>query len=616
MLKTITDSDNHTVGKLQVKGPVSYGTIRLAPYGIQAQGLKCKYKKGKPYLYCKSDLKLEERVAVQLTDGSWTTIVKPSSHSLISGFLDSDPFTNLDEVLSESDFLAWQDAVSNSMEYGNLLLMVSALEAGDTMKMVRLVFVKLFNVIMDLYKACKKLNIVATYDILADLWLEWRYGWRPFIGELTAMYDLITADKLYKIKSSYGGHSVSLEEPIALTPIYCFTSEGRTFKYEPYLDFSSVATKVGFNYSNTSNSRNDSIWAQLGLDAESLLSTAWDLIPFSFIVDMFLNVSQIIQAPSQENEVSTFNDYVSRLIHSPRLLFKCTSIDGAAPTELPYPYPDIDLITRFRDCKKLESSYWEDPVSRLQNLKSDNPLFQEMSLVERSFGCYVISSDGGDPVTHLVEKRYTTSGYDCDGKQVEDNHYFGFADNYFIIQKNRRGQWITFWNDTITEDHLRLLQRYTPDDTLESVKKDFAEFIHVVTEEDLAPFISAFRAELDALQPYDDYYEFSEEVSKLNMKYWPLRASNYGQENDWYIPMLIGYYYTLGRLPQKGDDIIIDDNLDITLESLTIMERKLRKTDQKDRWELTTELNPKQWADIAIIGEKLVRGRLKYNQIN
>jgi len=608
------DDNNHTIGKDRKMGPVDYGVVQLAPYGSQKEGLKCKYVKGKPYTYIKADQRPEILSRVQTVDGLWETIKLPESMSLVGGLLETDPLRNLDVFLDQAEYYAWQDAISNSMEYGNLLLMVSAIEAGDTIKMVRFVFVRLFNIIMDLYKACKKLNVVATYDILADMWLEWRYGWRPLIGEVTAMYELLTADKLYKVKSSYGGRSLSIPDPVTLPLVFCTTSEGRTFTYEPTLSYSSAVSKVGFNYCNTANSRNDDIWAKLGLDAESLLMTAWDLVPFSFIVDMFLNVSAILQVPSQESEVSTFNDYVSRLIHSPRISFKCKSIDGSVPTDLEFKFPCEDLTKRFRDCKKLQLSYWNDPVKRIRLVSPPQPHFKEMSIVERAFGCHVMDCNFV-PWEQIVYLPYPLEGHDCNGQQVEDTIYYRYDPTFFRGENGHGEEWLHRYPE-ITQDFDRLLYQFGPDDDLPYVKSVFKEFFHEVTSKDVAPFIGAFRAELDALQPYNDYYEFIGQVDALNKKYFPLRASNYQQPNNWYVPILNPGNYTVGRLPTKGGDFILNDNLDIDLEKVTLMERKLRKTDQKDRWEVSTELNLAQWADIAIIGEKLVRGRLKYNQIN
>lgn len=207
-----------------------------------------------------------------------------------------------------TDQLAVNHAIQKSQAYGDILLLVSAAEAKTTAKMLKSVFITLYKFIFGLYKAVKHLDPKEAYQILSDAWLSYRYGWTPLVMELQALYDNFNDNKLFEVRSAYGGQKHEKLD-VEYTKTLDFLDGSFEFDGELHLKIQSVIYRTGFNYFNSEESRNGSALARLGLDLESILSTAWELIPFSFILDMFVNVGDSLTALNVQAEVNPINGY-------------------------------------------------------------------------------------------------------------------------------------------------------------------------------------------------------------------------------------------------------------------------------------------------------------------
>lgn len=262
------------------------------------------YKVIKPYNFCVGDVRSNFG---DFSDFGFSVL--PDITEVVNFFFEESG-ANTDYLLSIVDLdYAKNGAIESSQAYGELLMFVSASEAKQTIKMIRSLFIRVFNIVIDIYNSVKKLNVVATVDIITDIWLEYRYGWRPFIGEVSAIYKALTVVRPSGIKSAYGLYKSSDVTSVS------FSKEiegphGSSVKLLTTMDTLPGATvKTGFNYVNTKNSRNDDWSAIFGLDWESLASTAWELVPFSFIIDMFLNLGNMLQASDFADQVDSFNGY-------------------------------------------------------------------------------------------------------------------------------------------------------------------------------------------------------------------------------------------------------------------------------------------------------------------
>lgn len=224
--------------------------------------------------------------------------------------------TQLDKVIHEvisTPQYAINRALERSQAYGNLLMLVTATEAQQTVRMIRDVFVRLFRVVLDIYNKVKKLNVIGTIDVITDVWLEYRYGWRPLIGEIQGIHEALTVVRPKGIKSAYGTDKPEtfLQKSVDVTDCYIIGESNETIFDVTFHNYREVTHKAGFNYTNKPLSRNTNWSAVFGIDINSLASTAWEMIPFSFVIDMFLNIGNMLQAKDVFDQVDSFNYYLT-----------------------------------------------------------------------------------------------------------------------------------------------------------------------------------------------------------------------------------------------------------------------------------------------------------------
>lgn len=126
-------------------------------------------------------------------------------------------------------------------------------------------------------------------DASADAYMEGRYGWRPLVGEIDSYIDAALRN---------------------LKPGFRVISRSRTFESREEVDVSDI-TVGGITYSRKQISEYEyrakvSIGYTLNLDAieewfhrlgiTSWKSAVWELIPLSFVADMFVNIGDTISA--------------------------------------------------------------------------------------------------------------------------------------------------------------------------------------------------------------------------------------------------------------------------------------------------------------------------------
>lgn len=224
-------------------------------------------------------------------------------------------------------------AISAATNYCESLMLVTLAESKQTIYMVRSVFTRLYRLFLGLYKNVKKRNVREIYNELSNAWLEYRYGWRPLWGDIQALTKVLTIDRLRGIFSAYGtDHFIDINRRFDI-PTRTIKKYDQEYTYSGSVLLTSVSMKVGFNYLNQPDDPNASYLAMLGLDAESILSTGYDLIPFSFILDMFGNFSEWIKIHSRPIAFKPFNGYATFELRGEMSLDSST---GSTFTRKPY----------------------------------------------------------------------------------------------------------------------------------------------------------------------------------------------------------------------------------------------------------------------------------------
>lgn len=124
---------------------------------------------------------------------------------------------------------------------------------------------------------------------ISSEWLKFRYGIMPIMYDIQGIIKAIEKDRSKGRHHARGG--ASLNETLLLTPQIWSHGDIDTTYLDTYTD--DIVIKCGLVYDAKLV-----VADYLGLNLRAIPSTAWEVIPFSFIVDWFFNVQEYIRAIS------------------------------------------------------------------------------------------------------------------------------------------------------------------------------------------------------------------------------------------------------------------------------------------------------------------------------
>lgn len=133
-------------------------------------------------------------------------------------------------------------------------------------------------------------NVIKSHDAVAKAWLKARYEYRPLIismGNLMSIYQ----DALDGMASKIGGRVTAVENGNVKQSFTYLHKNGHTFtiKGDNNIEYKSKAYIV---YRSTIQ---NSVQRELGLGLKDLVPTMWALVPYSFIIDRFIDVTSMVK---------------------------------------------------------------------------------------------------------------------------------------------------------------------------------------------------------------------------------------------------------------------------------------------------------------------------------
>jgi len=123
---------------------------------------------------------------------------------------------------------------------------------------------------------------------LAGLVLEGEFGWRPLIGDIKSALGVIAGDTLPTTAWVTGRHREAVSREAKAGAVRFGSSDRRLF--DSYVGWKRVSVAASVRVSNP----NLFLLNSLGL--LNPLEVAWDLIPWSFVAGMFVNVGSMIKS--------------------------------------------------------------------------------------------------------------------------------------------------------------------------------------------------------------------------------------------------------------------------------------------------------------------------------
>lgn len=147
----------------------------------------------------------------------------------------------------------------------------------------------------------------ASIKDFGDLWLQYRFGILPFISDMSEISKLLSEQTEERVRERfrfYGKASKSITEKYeSSSPGFIATAHGYTDKIydaETIIRFGMQTNLI--DSTSTLQSR-----ALSTLDLTKVLPAAWELVPWSFLIDYFVNIGDIVATVSESSSVLSYN---------------------------------------------------------------------------------------------------------------------------------------------------------------------------------------------------------------------------------------------------------------------------------------------------------------------
>lgn len=199
--------------------------------------------------------------------------------------------------------IAVTDAWAN-IDKSSLMSLVSAKEARETVSSITSILGRFIRILRNVRKLrVSELYGEASPSEIRDRWLEARYAVRPLIGEAQDLIEAWNAEIKYDRETArgYKHDSWTGSEPQAVNAFSSFTTHCTANTSL------SVECRAGVLYHVELEGLRESL-AIWGIDQP--IESAWELLPFSFIIDWFFNIGKTIASWTPNSGITPLASWV------------------------------------------------------------------------------------------------------------------------------------------------------------------------------------------------------------------------------------------------------------------------------------------------------------------
>lgn len=139
-----------------------------------------------------------------------------------------------------------------------------------------------------LFDAGRKLaspGMISKAQALGNAWLLYRYGYKPLVSDIEAILKALKKTQGLILETTRGASSVTFATGTSATQSYA-----GTFSFTGLLTRTQTVNVRAMSLNHYEAGLAD----LLGLGAKNLLTVPWELIPYSFVVDWFVNVGDFL----------------------------------------------------------------------------------------------------------------------------------------------------------------------------------------------------------------------------------------------------------------------------------------------------------------------------------
>lgn len=206
-------------------------------------------------------------------------------------------------------------------------------EIRSTLEMLRHPFRDALNLtgrMIKSFKAHRGKSTRSAARAFSNMWLEYRYGWKPLILDIHQVYKnhRTFRSRLFKrrlvARASQSGSqntSKSFEMQPCIPDFGVWKASGTVTRSQE------VAAHAGVIYEVQPRSASEQVSVDYRLGADSLLQTAWELTPFSFVVDWFVDVGTWLEAIIPVPGVQILGSWVTT-VNTSSTTYSCTGFQG------------------------------------------------------------------------------------------------------------------------------------------------------------------------------------------------------------------------------------------------------------------------------------------------